>query len=449
MDLSLLFVERPPRPPEEAYQTIGQIDGCEMQMLRPPWKPKVGMTCRSLQVSLVDTTHQPTYDLTTWIRSCRRLKARRSRSATAWAREQHCVALGYRAHLVLKHWGKAARTRRSWRRIVARCGLSRGWARLLEWLKLSRRLEMLGVRFKFVSKIPTGHAFDSWRRSTQRQARNLMLRRTMNRLLKNKIFRYFRAWLLALHQLRLLADALMRVLRRWQRTSALGSAWWRWKRLSVLLSFAERLTNLLMHSQLARAWLSWRPHDVREPSVLRKFASSVIEGQCLAVQQAACHTLAAQNGRHRRRKRLGHCACVYGHGCSGDHTRWRVKALRKIIDNALLHQAPDYYDFSMAQRPPLSGQRDKMAAWDDARHAMATTSRAKARALETEPTENPLIDACLPTVEHMSILALRGVSSNDTRTNLNRCKAGGAHARDLVASLSESVTPRRHSMSRW
>lgn len=447
MDLSLLSVERPTRTQEEAYQTIDQIEGCEMQMLRPNWTPKVGMTCQSLNVSTVDTSLQRAHDVTTWIRSCRQLNARRAQNATAWAREQQCVAMGYLAHLILKHWGKAARSCRVWRQIIARCGLSRGWARLLEWLKSSRYLEMLEVRIKFVCRILTGRAFESWRKSTHWLKRNLLLRTTIALLVKHKMFRCFRAWLLALHQLRLLAGALMSVLRRWQRTGALGRAWWRWKRLSVLVSSAKRLVRHFMHSHLSRCWLSWRSLDVGEHSLLR--TSSLPDSTSVAVQVAAWHTLAARSGRRPPRKRLGHCACVYGRGCSGDHTRWRLKALRTTINHALLHQAPDYFNFSMAQRPPPTGQHDEMAAWDDARNAMATILRVKTRAHKTERTDDPIIDTCLPTVESMSILALRGVSSDDTRASLYQCKARDAHARDYIASHTNFSSTRWHSMSRW
>lgn len=311
-----------------------------------------------------------TYGVADWLEGCQALRERRQREADAWAREQRSVAMGFWAHLLLKHWHRTAVLGR----VLRRTELRRGWLAWRHWIALTRRVLAVCVRFRHCL---AAVAFETWRR----YARIVDLRRILVRL---RLSRAFKWWITSLDHLRALAKRLVHVLRKWQRRGSLGGAFWRWKRHALCVALLHRWLRCRLAASFAK-WVDSLAAKATEVNWLRTLLLRRVWRQ---LKEPVCY---------RRNRRLGHCKCVYalarrGHcTCSADaHLNWRLRALRKTLDAALLGEFPSGPGPPprRADKPPRTGV-DRQARWDDRRRAKDALGKAlhddRTRAAFTNP----------------------------------------------------------------
>lgn len=425
MSSSLRLLTLEPQRPEvdetDAWPSVG-VGQRGMVRLDPRWPraPSVGGDGKTFGVptSMTMTTG---YGVKEWLRGCGELKKRRIARAKAWDREQQCVAMGYLATLILKHWRRSAFQLRVWRFVISRTGLVRGFRTWVEWLDVARGYGRLGVdvAWRLRRYFPVGRAFEKWWRITRTMARGDALRNWLRRWAAFQLSRAFQKWLSTIAALRRAARAMLRAFRTWQRRGDLGHAWWKWKRVALFRGIVDRAIRRWRHARIAKAFTKWRTH---RSSLFRHIVTKILQGaQLRAMARAFRSWHLASKLRWRRQLRAGHCACVYNRGtkcrCSfDDHLTWRLRALRQNLDAALRSDAPP-----TVSSPALLSWNDRRAAATAANHAKADLARDRA-AVTTSP-RGPADEILLvqsPTVERMALNAYRGRLSTDTHNRLDR-----------------------------
>lgn len=339
-----------------------------LRELRPRWRrtPSFGDADGPTFHPATVRSQGDTYGVADWLEGCRALAVKRQREADAWTREQRSVAMGFWAHLLLKHWRRAIVLDRVLRRTETR----RAWVAWRRWVASSRRAVAVGVRLR--RWLPAGAAFQAWRRYAAWVAKVVELRRILVHL---RLSRAFRWWLTSLNQLRALARRLVHVVRNWQRRGSLGGAWWCWRRHTLFVAFLEHLLRRWLRYRLAAAFVTWLESHAAKATEVGWLRTLLLRRVWRQLKQPVLF---------RRHRRLGHCKCVYalsrgGHcTCSADaHLNWRLRALRKTLDAALLGELPSGPGPPprQADKPPRTGV-DRQALWDDRRQAKDALGKA-------------------------------------------------------------------------